>query len=624
MNPIFRRYPVVALSLLTLIGPSMTARADRSFGKPVAKGVRLKQTVQEAPNAPRIVTVVEVDLKQPGVSVGADLGLDYVETEGGTGGREAVSTLARRKGATVAVNGDFFIGGSPVGLLIRNGELVTLPYMNRVVCALLPGNQVIFDIPQAGGTVRVSRSISSPDEPPAAAPYPLAGINRKRGPNALMLYTPTYGPKTLTNNFGTEVVLSGVRLPLKPGRSSGTVEEVRAGQGGTPLRKGTVVLSGHGPGAEFLKKLQPGDALEVSLSVRSPQIPDWSVVREAIGGGPYLVRGGRVAIDAKEQRFQPDVVLGRAPRTAVGRTRDGRLLMVTVDGRQPMSAGMTLSELADLMLRLGCETAINLDGGGSTAMAVQGMRVNSPSDGWERSVAAMLVVRAPALSRAELNVSGADSDRSTSTSTASQAVTDPAPFFLMAEMDGAISSGQTLAFELRDDNGGPLDPNLPILWGVEGPIGFVDQSGTFTAGKAGSGKVLAKWGTQSAAVEVRVVPSRTPAQILAVWSPPDPSRPFASVLTVTATDASGNRIPGLPVNLTLPEGASADALSRPTDEKGIALFQIAWTGRPEGMEYSPRQVTVKTGTLSVLSPKAPIPIPAAPSLPPPLPPSSRL
>lgn len=570
------------LSLLPLLaGPF--ARADRLYTKRVAKGVTLKQSIREAPNPPRIMSVVTADLKQPGLNVTAELGQDDVENDGRTNGREAVSTFARRRGATVAVNSDYLIGGAPVGLMIHNGELITLPYMHRVVCALLPGNRVVFDIPQTTGTVKILRSDGS-----VSQSFPLTSMNRGRGANALLLYTPTYGPKTLTNASGTEVVLTGMRIPLRPGSFSATVEEVRVGQGKTPLRSDTVVLSGNGTASAFLKTLQPGDLMRIGLSVRSPQIPDWGVVREAFGGGPYLVRGGKVFIDAKAQKFQPDVVLGRSPRTAVGRTRDGKLVIVAVDGRQPMSPGATLSEMAELMAGLGCETAINLDGGGSTAMAVHGLRVNSPSDGWERSVASMLAVRAPALSHSEI--------------TAIAAVNSPDPgvwpFHLIAELDGPLSSGQSVAFELKDENGETLPAGLPIIWGVEGPIGFVDQAGIFTAGKRGSGRVVARWGSETAAAEIEVVPSMTPASIVAKWSPPDPVRPQSSVLTVTVADANGNRIRGLRVGLVLPEGGSADALSKPTDENGIASLEVVWPGN------APRQVTVKAGNLSTVTPVA--------------------
>lgn len=85
----------------------------------------------------------------------------------------------------------------------------------------------------------------------------------------------------------------------------------------------------------------------------------------------------------------------RHPRTLAGVTPTGHLLLVTVDGRQPgYSVGASFQESARIMKALGCEQAINLDGGGSTAMAIRGRLVNRPSDSaGERPVGDAIVIR---------------------------------------------------------------------------------------------------------------------------------------------------------------------------------------------------------------------------------------
>ena len=69
---------------------------------------------------------------------------------------------------------------------------------------------------------------------------------------------------------------------------------------------------------------------------------------------------------------------GRNPRTAIGYTKDNDLILITADGREGSSIGLTLTELANLLKGLGCVNAINLDGGGSTVMYVKGQIVNRP------------------------------------------------------------------------------------------------------------------------------------------------------------------------------------------------------------------------------------------------------
>ncbi|HEY6707324.1 MAG TPA: phosphodiester glycosidase family protein [Actinomycetota bacterium] len=110
---------------------------------------------------------------------------------------------------------------------------------------------------------------------------------------------------------------------------------------------------------------------------------------------PHPVRNGQVLsgnVDGSTPFHR------RNPRTAVGATADGRLLIVTVDGRQPgHSVGMSLRELAELFVRLGARSAINLDGGGSTTMVLDGTIVNRFSDAQERRVpTALLVLGEPA------------------------------------------------------------------------------------------------------------------------------------------------------------------------------------------------------------------------------------
>jgi exopolysaccharide biosynthesis protein len=79
----------------------------------------------------------------------------------------------------------------------------------------------------------------------------------------------------------------------------------------------------------------------------------------------------------------------------VGVDKDGNYLLVVADGRRSLqSVGLTLNEMGSTMLSLGAVNAINFDGGGSSAMAINGKLVNRPSDGYERQISnAMMVVK---------------------------------------------------------------------------------------------------------------------------------------------------------------------------------------------------------------------------------------
>ncbi|HEY6900085.1 MAG TPA: phosphodiester glycosidase family protein [Puia sp.] len=109
----------------------------------------------------------------------------------------------------------------------------------------------------------------------------------------------------------------------------------------------------------------------------------WWKMRTAVGGGPTLIHDGKVFItDRQEQLFPGDGVGGdHHPRTGMGYTRDGKLIVLAIQGRTPGTAvGATLEEEAQIFRSLGCYEALNLDGGGSTCLLVNGKETVHPSD----------------------------------------------------------------------------------------------------------------------------------------------------------------------------------------------------------------------------------------------------
>lgn len=114
---------------------------------------------------------------------------------------------------------------------------------------------------------------------------------------------------------------------------------------------------------------------------------------ELVGAGPMLVEGGKLRNTEVEECFQGVGAGSRHPRTAAGWTKDGRLLLLVVDGRSDASRGATLEETAQLMIDHGAEEALNFDGGGSSTLWVAGTVVNRPSDAaGERLVASILAL----------------------------------------------------------------------------------------------------------------------------------------------------------------------------------------------------------------------------------------
>ena len=199
---------------------------------------------------------------------------------------------------------------------------------------------------------------------------------------------------------------------------TGVVTQYVSG-GNQPIPADGAVLVARGAQAGFLSAEAP---IGANVTVLLTLTPPWANVPEAVGGGPIIVREGKPVYRSLEG-FTTDQLAYRHPRTGVGQTADGRILLVAVDGRQPgYSTGLTNFELALTMMRLGCVTASALDAGGSTTMAFDGKLLNRPSDpGGERAVAEALTlfyygVYAPALPARVLspNADGVDDTQNVS------------------------------------------------------------------------------------------------------------------------------------------------------------------------------------------------------------------
>jgi exopolysaccharide biosynthesis protein len=117
--------------------------------------------------------------------------------------------------------------------------------------------------------------------------------------------------------------------------------------------------------------------------------------QDAIGAGPTLISDGQIV-----DTYENEVFFGSGftsidpyPRAAVGYTRDNRLILFATDGKQPQhSVGMTLARLSTEMQKLGSVEAMNLDGGGSETLVVNGVAINHPSDGRERNVSTCFAI----------------------------------------------------------------------------------------------------------------------------------------------------------------------------------------------------------------------------------------
>ena len=282
--------------------------------------------------------------------------------------KQTVLDIAGREGALAAVNGTYFDkDGRPLGILMINGELITAPIYDRTALIISDDGKPFID------NVLVRTYLLAQGN----FKIYVTAINEPADESDIALYTPKYGKKTGTKGF-REVVVKG-----------GEISEMSGGNSEIP-REGYVISAGKRFEKLFLENLREGERVELKIDLMPYSINGAENFMQIVGGGPRLIKAGRIYVSKKEEKFKRDIAATRAARTAVGLTADGHLLFVTIDkttrvrggGGLTQSNGMSLEELSELLLGLGAVDAVNLDGGGSATMVVSGEVVNVPAAGY--------------------------------------------------------------------------------------------------------------------------------------------------------------------------------------------------------------------------------------------------
>ncbi|MES9525778.1 phosphodiester glycosidase family protein [Streptomyces capoamus] len=320
--------------------------------------------------------------------------------DGNVARRETTSAVARKLRSLVAVNGGFFVMSPGDGV---PGTMSGIGAYRGRLGSMAAGARAALLIEDGGRGIRVADLTTTVTARAGGAAYAVQGVNRVPGtvrdcgrPGG----TPSELPwQDVTCRLADDMVrftdAFRADLPTGPGAqavldASGRV--VSAGPRGGRVPEGGQVLQGIGRAADWLtahagpyRRVEVGETVRTKEGRRVVLDGDDSVV----SGAPTLVKDGRIDIDAAaEGVVDPEYTsFGyawadvRQPRTMAGVDGRGRLVLATVDGRlKNGSEGFTLHEAAAFMRSLGAVQALNLDGGGSTAMAVGGTLVNHPSD----------------------------------------------------------------------------------------------------------------------------------------------------------------------------------------------------------------------------------------------------
>ena len=293
---------------------------------------------------------------------------------------ETVTSNLEKEGYRVhaGVNADFFSysTGLPLGMLINDGIIDSSCTTENAVAFYEDGTAYI-------GTPSFSASMAIGENT-----YKIDHVNKLRQPYGIYLLTERFSASTRTTTPGYDVV-------IRPAENSmfslgntviATVEDVFPSESAVAIPEGCWILTVDNNAEQsykdILTSLVVGDVIEITATVSDES---FMTARYAVGGGDIIIKDGNI-IQSHDT--------ANAPRTALGIKADGTIILYTLDGRQAsFSVGASVTTVAKRLLELGCVNAINLDGGGSTALSVsyagaeKSTLINSPSDGKPRPCA---------------------------------------------------------------------------------------------------------------------------------------------------------------------------------------------------------------------------------------------
>lgn len=531
---------------ILLLALSSSAADARAWVKELAPGVTYIQIVRTSEDAavPRIINVLKIDPRVPGVEIRSVLAGDMVNDLDATRGRETMGSIATRLHATAVINTDFCNWtGDPLGLHIERGELISEPYRRRTMFGMTQDGRYLFDV------LGWDAKVTLPDGTSRA----IDGIDRDREKWELIAYTSKWFSSTCTDGNGSEAVITTSDLPVRLGVPiKGRVTKHRPDLGDTPIPADGIVLSGAGPAGDFIENtLKEGMEVTVEFNVIPTSTQGWEKVVEAAGGTPRLVRNGEVCNDFQNEGVAAGFVTTTHPRSAIGATRDGRLVLATVDGRQYNATGMSLPDLGRLMKSMGCVDALNLDGGGSSTMATYFGILNSPSDGRLRALPNGMAVFAPEQ-------------------------TFSAPEFRVVAPSDAIVTGESMQLTLVDADSQPLKKIVAnrAIWSTAAAMGFVDQSGRFTAYGAGKVEVVVKLGSRAARTTIETV-AGPPQKVRATLDGDKSGAENRSILSITIYDRNWNVLEGVALQVTV-TGGKLDRTDIVSGDAGKVSVGITW------------------------------------------------
>ncbi len=537
--------------------PFPTIRSIAFSSDFVAPGIFYAEYAMQTKDGPLEIHVVDADLHEPSVRIDAVLANDVLVSPG-----ETPTSMAARTGAVAGINADYFdIGNTnePLGVVVRGGTLVRTPNAHSAF-ALTRDRRVLMAPFALSGTAQIG-----------TIPIALSGMNEWPPHDGVSLVTPAHGPLAAAPG------LSAARLtPLDVDGAAVAryrIEEVvRADQ---PLAKGYWLAISAGA-AQILGTPAAGDVVTLSETSQT----GFANFAAAVGGGPLLIQSGARYYEANAPAANEG--RSRIPISAAALRADGTLMLVEVDGREPLhSIGLTRDELSSFLLSIGAVEAISFDGGGSSAIVARKLGDrnaslrNAPSDGNERAVGDGLFVYSDAPFGAAARLTAY-------------------PQTIRAFPGARVP----IAFVTTDAAGHPAAaPSEPLHARLRPQaLGATGNGTEFTALKSGNGTLHANRGALSTDIPVEIV--QNPARIEIVPQHANLHAGGTQRFEAQAFDRAGFRI-ALPEHLhwTASSGRITDAGAfTATNDNATIAVALAGSGARQTVTVGEHEEPLQIGT----------------------------
>lgn len=442
--------------------------------------------------------------------------------------RTTLSSLSKieeqKQGVSIigGINGDFYYleNGIPIGLLIQNGRLISYSNTKWNAVGFNTDGSVTIDMPNLEMNFITNGKV-----------YNFGNLNKPQNDWGPYLYSSDFGANTGSTVPSLEVILDITEGDLKVG---GTVKAVVSGikldAKATPIGKNQMVLSARNgkSGYSILGNFRMGDELVFEFKDVENK---WTNAYQAVGGDKILINNGTIASGLSSSNYSPS--------TAVGLKANGEVVLYQVDGRSTLSQGVSSLEIAQYLYKLGCVKALQLDGGGSSAIIARmpghsspGL-LNNPSDGSERANSNGLIL----ISKHSLAIKNGTAVSSDETK---KLHTYPSLVYTLPKASVQLSVLATNEHFL------PTKVPQPITW-VTG-TGTIDQNGKLQVGdEPGNYTVMAINGFMAGTSSVKVldqVTSIKPSKSVVTMLPGDKidlsCEAYYNGIKVNSTDSSFN------------------------------------------------------------------------------------